>query len=78
MGLESFPPAVTDSLRQAIPATLADEGAATGPELARRLDAHPVAVERRCDRLLRAGLLCRTTGGAYAVTDQYLTRRASD
>jgi Mn-dependent DtxR family transcriptional regulator len=68
---------VTDPL-DTVPDLLAETGPATAPELARRLGAHPVAVERRCERLLRAGRLRRTTGGRYVVCEADGPRRAAD
>jgi Mn-dependent DtxR family transcriptional regulator len=70
-------PTVTDRL-DTVPELLAETGPATAPELARRLDAHPIVVERRCERLLRAGRLRRTTGGRYVVCEADGPRRASD
>jgi predicted ArsR family transcriptional regulator len=68
---------VSDPL-DSVPELLAETGPATAPELARRLDAHPVAVERRCERLLRTGRLRRTTGGRYVVCEADGPQRASD
>jgi predicted ArsR family transcriptional regulator len=68
---------VTDRL-DTVPELLAETGPATAPELARRLDAHPIVVERRCERLLQAGRLRRTTGGRYVVCEADGPQRASD
>jgi DeoR/GlpR family transcriptional regulator of sugar metabolism len=59
---------------------LAREGPATCPELAERLDLHPVTVRRECDRLQRQGDVRRTTGGAYVLhgSDSVSVRLASD
>ncbi|WP_306052262.1 winged helix-turn-helix transcriptional regulator [Natronococcus wangiae] len=47
--------------------TLAESGPITIPELADRLAAHPVTIERRCRELQRAGYVRRCTGGTFTV-----------
>lgn len=63
-----------------ISATLAEEGPATGPELAERLDAHPATVLQRCRTLQRTGHVRQVTGGMYALVpeDAVTPQRASD
>jgi DNA-binding IclR family transcriptional regulator len=56
-----------DTLSETIPRALADQGPATGPELAARLDAHPATVERYCRQLQAAGRIRQGTGGQYVV-----------
>jgi predicted ArsR family transcriptional regulator len=51
----------------AITEALADHGPATGPELAALLDAHPVAIERRCSKLQQRGHIRQGTGGMYTL-----------
>ncbi|WP_159902014.1 MarR family transcriptional regulator [Salinirussus salinus] len=55
-----------------------EEGPATVPELAGRLDRHPATVQRRCARLQAQGLVRRTTGGAYVRVEGARGRAASD
>jgi DNA-binding IclR family transcriptional regulator len=52
-----------------IPDLLAEHGPATAPDLAERLGAHPLTVERRCADLQRAGRIRQETGGAYTLRD---------
>lgn len=47
------------------------------PELADRLDTHPVSVARRCDDLQQDGSIRQTTSGRYTLTETG-TRRVSD
>ena len=49
--------------------TLADAGPVTVPEIAARLEAHPVTVERQCHELQRAGRIRQCTGGKLVVAD---------
>ena len=55
-------------LDRSIPDLLAEHGPATGPDLAARLDAHPLTVERRCRALQREGRIRQETGGAYVLS----------
>jgi predicted ArsR family transcriptional regulator len=55
-----------------------EEGPATVPELADRLDRHPATVQRRCARLQGEGLVRHATGGVYVRAEQGHGRAASD
>ncbi|ARS91142.1 hypothetical protein [Natrarchaeobaculum aegyptiacum] len=48
---------------------LADVGPTTVPEVAARLEAHPVTVERQCLELQRAGRIRQCTGGKLVLAD---------
>lgn len=48
---------------------LADAGPVTVPEIAARLEAHPVTVERQCLELQRAGRIRQCTGGKLVVAE---------
>ena len=52
-----------------IPELLAEHGPATVPDLAERLDTHPLTVERRCAELQRTGRIRQDTGGRYTTCD---------
>lgn len=49
--------------------TLADVGPTTVPEVAARLEVHPVTVERQCLELQRAGRIRQCTGGKLVLVD---------
>lgn len=48
---------------------LADASPTTVPEVAARLEAHPVTVERQCLELQRAGRVRQCTGGKLVLVD---------
>jgi len=66
---------MSDRLHDSIPELLAEHGPATGPDLAERLDAHPLTVERRCTDLQRAGRIRQVPGGRYALRSPEPGRR---
>lgn len=53
--------------------TLADVGPTTVPEVAARLETHPVTVERQCLELQRAGRIRQCTGGKLVLVDDWGT-----
>lgn len=55
---------------------LTDDGPMTVSQLADRLAAHPVTIERRCRELQRTGRVRRCPGGAFAVDDSGDATRA--
>lgn len=56
---------------------LSDDGPMTSTQLADRLAAHPVTIDRRCRDLQRAGRVRRCPGGAFAVDDSGDDARAA-
>lgn len=57
--------------------TIADAGPISIAELADRLAAHPITIERRCQELQRAGYVHRCAGGTFAVDDATDPARAA-
>lgn len=55
---------------RAILETLVDEGPAHTTDLAASLDAHPLTVTERCERLAAEGYASRIAGGLFEVTDR--------
>jgi DeoR/GlpR family transcriptional regulator of sugar metabolism len=53
--------------------TLAEIGPCHVVKLAALLDAHPIFIDRSCDRLQQDGQLRRQHGGVYAITDAGVT-----
>jgi DeoR/GlpR family transcriptional regulator of sugar metabolism len=49
--------------------TISDCDPISIPELADRLAAHPVTIERRCRKLQRAGYVRRCTGGKFTIDE---------
>jgi DNA-binding IclR family transcriptional regulator len=68
--------------RSPILEVLAEDGPATGPELAARLEMHPETVERYCRELQRRNRIRQGTGGLYTLVERererVRERRASD
>ncbi|WP_293033343.1 winged helix-turn-helix transcriptional regulator [Natronococcus sp.] len=62
---------------RAILELLSDDGPMTRSQLAERLAAHPVTIDRRCRDLQRAGRVRRCPGGAFAIDDSGDDARAT-
>ena len=62
---------------RAVLRALDDAGPITTPELAAILEHHPVAVERWCIELQRAGRIRQCTGGKLTVVDDDPTEQVA-
>ncbi|MDG5818758.1 winged helix-turn-helix transcriptional regulator [Natronococcus sp. A-GB7] len=67
----------SDRNERAILELLSDDGPMTSSQLADRLAAHPLTIDRRCRDLQRAGRVRRCPGGAFAVDDSGDDARAA-
>ncbi|MFC4543464.1 Lrp/AsnC family transcriptional regulator [Halosolutus amylolyticus] len=63
--------------RELLLAVLDESQPATVPDLAASLDAHPMTVERHCERLQRSGEIRQCTGGAYTLSEGVRTDRTA-
>jgi DeoR/GlpR family transcriptional regulator of sugar metabolism len=59
----------SDRNERAILELLTDDGPLTTSQLADRLAAHPITIDRRCRELQRAGRVRRCPGGAFTIDD---------